>query len=117
MPRDNKDWYNWHPNNPNSWYEQGKHKKEWLPPTPEDAVRQANLAQQEAIRKSRHTETVDKVKAVLGGVLTPEQLEQVVFVRQDPATLVAIPADILLVIFTKHEEVIEELRQIIDGLS
>jgi hypothetical protein len=81
-----------------------------------DELREADEREQKEIRKRKTQEVSERLDELLKDVLTKEQLDRIAVIRRDDP-VVEIPASILFIIVEKHAELVEELRQIIDGLS
>jgi len=87
-----------------------------VPRTVEDELGEADDRKREEERKRKVEEVTARIRESLKDILTKEQLDRIAVIRRDDP-VVGIPASILLIIIEKHQELIEELRQIIDGLS
>jgi hypothetical protein len=87
-----------------------------IPRTVEHELGEADDRNREEERKRKVEEVTARIRELLKDILTEEQLKLIAVLRRDDP-VVGIPASILFIILDKHTEVIEELRQIIDGLS
>ena len=87
-----------------------------IPRNIEDELREADDRTREEAIKRKVEEVIDRIRESLKNVLTKEQLDRIAVIRRDDP-VVGIPASILFIVLEKNQELIEELRQIIDGLS
>lgn len=68
--------------------------------------------------KREMDEVSSRIKGLLSEFLSEQELSRAYFTRSNEGSIVFhLPADLLLKAFDKNAELIEELRQIIDGLS
>jgi len=82
----------------------------------EDELREADERNLNELNARKAQEALDRIRELLKDVLTTEQFDRIAVIRRDDP-VVGIPASILFLVLEKQQELIEELRQIIDGLS
>ena len=111
--------YDMYSNRNRDWNTKSVPSKPYEVPIPrniEDELREADDRTREEAIKRKVEEVIDRIRESLKNVLTKEQLDRIAVIRRDDP-VVGIPASILFIVLEKNQELIEELRQIIDGLS